>query len=972
VGRVKTLQYPDNTKEVSSYNLAGDLTSLITRANKVKTFTYDGKGRQTKEEWNDGVTPAVTSGYDAASRLTSLGNSNSVVTYNYNDANEPISETQAIAGLALAKQIGYSNNVDGQPASMTYPDGTVIQYGYNQRGLLDSIKQGSVTLASYTYNNSGMRTGKTLANGVGTTLTYDSVQRLTSIQDVAPVPTAGSVMQRFSYGYDAMSRRKYVKKNGGTGDVYGYDTEGQLTSVQYGASNPDTTPINSARTVSYVFDKAGNRKSLTDKLATEAAAFQTTYVTNGNNQYSNVGRAAMSYDTAGNLDGYSETSSGVIRKTSCAYDAENRLTSSGNNFDSTGLNQAYDPLGRCVKRIENGVTTYLIYDRDWHLLTEYDAFGTQKARYIGGAGVDEMLSRTESTGRVLYYHTDGLGSVTKLTDVNGSVVESYTYDVFGNPSIFDQSSNLKWISPVGNRFLFTGREYLYSLGVYDYRARIYDPYLGRFWQPDPIGHAGDTANIYRYCGNDPVDRTDPSGMYWAQAWVPANVSGSYMPLPLVDGYAVTMGPLLELQGIWVPDGLIGNTGFVPTQFPQGGAAYRYGKGAEIHESQRKTDFKEESTWRKVAGFVPIVGSGLDAYDAFSEGRWGMGIVHSALAVTDLFGAGAIVKGVAKGMGKIAAKEVAGIVVKDAVTSFGCFVHGTPVLTGDGRIPIETVHVGDRVLTSSSSTVPPEEPDPVSWRQITLTLTSEAVSETSLNVVLLRPMSWLHKQGCQPGATMRLDLQEMGIHGLAQVHSVQPCPMIQAGAGRIVTGTFSHVHDGVMCLTLSNGEHLTSTAGHPIFSETKQTWVPASELVKGEALRTKEGVTTLESRIQEPGSRLVFNLEVETDHCYYVGSNSVLVHNSCAATFTKSNMALGRAVHRAYKAADHAPELQRYKEFTGLPGIRPDFVDIATRTIYELKPFNPNGIRRGTRQLEKAKALFESTRGGTWNTVLDFY
>jgi len=63
-----------------------------------------------------------------------------------------------------------------------------------------------------------------------------------------------------------------------------------------------------------------------------------------------------------------------------------------------------------------------------------------------------------------------------------------------------------------NRIMFTGREYDKETGLYYYRARYYNPQIGRFLQTDPIGY-GDGMNVYRYCGNNSVNRADPTGLF---------------------------------------------------------------------------------------------------------------------------------------------------------------------------------------------------------------------------------------------------------------------------------------------------------------------------------------------------------------------------------------------------------------------------------------------------------------------------
>ena len=134
---------------------------------------------------------------------------------------------------------------------------------------------------------------------------------------------------------------------------------------------------------------------------------------------------------------------------------------------------------------------------------EYDQSGNITAKYIHGPNIDEPLAVQQGTN-TYYYHADGLGSITDLSNASGSIVQTYSYDSFGNMTA---TGNIR------QPFTYTAREYDSETGMYFYRARYYDPKVGRFVTKDPIGFAGDDVNLYNYVGANPINWIDPEGLY---------------------------------------------------------------------------------------------------------------------------------------------------------------------------------------------------------------------------------------------------------------------------------------------------------------------------------------------------------------------------------------------------------------------------------------------------------------------------
>jgi len=134
---------------------------------------------------------------------------------------------------------------------------------------------------------------------------------------------------------------------------------------------------------------------------------------------------------------------------------------------------------------------------------EFDISNNIIARYTHGPGIDEPLV-IEKGGASFYYHADGLGSITEITDTDGTVIQSYTYSSFGE---IKSQLDPNFVQP----YTFTAREFDPETGLYHYRARSYDGTTSRFSQVDPIGLSGG-INLYTYARDNPINIVDPFGL----------------------------------------------------------------------------------------------------------------------------------------------------------------------------------------------------------------------------------------------------------------------------------------------------------------------------------------------------------------------------------------------------------------------------------------------------------------------------
>jgi RHS repeat-associated protein len=216
------------------------------------------------------------------------------------------------------------------------------------------------------------------------------------------------------------------------------------------------------------------------------------------------GAASYTYGPSGDL----RTRTAGGQTTTYSYDALGNLMGAWLP-DGRVIEYVVDGLNRRVgKKVNGTVVEGFLYDGQLRPVAWLDATGAVKATFVYGLHVNVPEYMTTSAGTFRFIH-DHLGSPRLVVDTSsGAVVQRMDYDSFGQV--------LQDTSPGFQPFGFAGGLYDRDTGLVKFGARDYDASVGRWTNKDPLRFGGGDTNLYLYVGGDPVNWTDPSGLYIGQ------------------------------------------------------------------------------------------------------------------------------------------------------------------------------------------------------------------------------------------------------------------------------------------------------------------------------------------------------------------------------------------------------------------------------------------------------------------------
>ena len=459
------------------YDGVGNLLSIEDAKKNVNAFVYDSRNRLFKRttplgntdkriydlngnlvEFTDRRGQISSFTYDKLGQRTKeTYHDNSTVAYFFDSQHRVIRAEDSLSGSFI-----FTYDAAGRQTSYTNPQGSV-QNTFDGRSRLTALSIAGQGSTNYSYDAAGNLIEATMSGGT-VSLVYDGLNRLTSLTRSNGIKS--------NYNYDALGRILKATHSRASTEIssqsYSYDSEGNRSFLETDSGSPLKT-------------KAAARAYNTENQLLSSGSTTYTYDENGNrtSKVSSSGTTTYSWDARNRLKSISGPTVGTI---TFFYDFADNLVTKATSSNGLNSSQSFllDDLTNIVQINDNGTSLPV----------------------LSGRVIDQHFGVTSLSGELQFALTDATNSTIATTDLQGGILSRFFYEPFG-----ETESNGE-----AYPFQFTGRVPIKE-DVYYFRARYYDAAEGRFLQEDPIGFAGNDANLYRYVTNNPTAFTDPSGNF---------------------------------------------------------------------------------------------------------------------------------------------------------------------------------------------------------------------------------------------------------------------------------------------------------------------------------------------------------------------------------------------------------------------------------------------------------------------------
>lgn len=469
-------------KTVYEYNTNNQVSSKTSYINSgqeqisQETYMYDKYGSLESESSDNGVSKSYVR--DALGRLSS--NREEVdgcwfqCSYNYSST----------TGLPESKVYSFSSGGNAITENYIYQNGTLVEIMQDGQhsiwkllsedafGHPTAVSTGSLN-RTYSYDDYGFPTNRKSVNSSGAV-----------IQDFGMLfdPVTGNLKARGDNKYNKFEQ-------------FRYDNLNRLTQVYMATSLVATPSVDAENVYSYLAN--GNLASKSD-----------------------VG--VFSYDNASKP--YAVTGLGLIgdavppRSQQVTYTSFERPASIiESNYTALF---SYNGSGERVKMniTRNNKTEILRYYLNGSYEADHTPEGDTERLYMGGDAYSApaVLIKKNGSWNLYYICRDYLGSITQMTDSNGTLLQEVGYDAWGrlrNPNtLVAYLPNMEPELLLGRGY--TGHEHLTMFGLVNMNARLYDPAVGRFLSPDPYVQVPDftqSYNRFSYAMNNPLVYVDADG-----------------------------------------------------------------------------------------------------------------------------------------------------------------------------------------------------------------------------------------------------------------------------------------------------------------------------------------------------------------------------------------------------------------------------------------------------------------------------